>query len=120
LVVSFAITISNFLATFVAVSYFYALLHLTPRIEDKGFFHAAFVRWPLLYALSASLILTFWSWLVVFAVIVLRAVRRLRIVFDWFNQKSDIERKPLQSIGLVTGALVAAGYWVAEMTRYFV
>jgi hypothetical protein len=43
----------------------------------------------------------------------IRAARRFDIGFDWFNRKFDIEKKPLQSIGLVAGALVAAVYWVA-------
>ena len=42
-----------------------------------------------------------------------RSARRLDIGFDWFNRKFDIEKKPLQSIGLVAGALVAVLYWAA-------
>ena len=43
----------------------------------------------------------------------IRAARRFDIGFDWFNRKFDIENKPLQSIGLVAGALVAVVYWAA-------
>jgi hypothetical protein len=43
----------------------------------------------------------------------LKAARRFDIGFDWFNRKFDIEKKPLQSIGLVAGALVAVAYWAA-------
>ena len=43
----------------------------------------------------------------------LKAARRFDIGFEWFNRKFDVEKKPLQSIGLVAGALVAVGYWVA-------
>jgi hypothetical protein len=31
----------------------------------------------------------------------LKSTRRLDSGFDWFNRKFDIEKKPLQSIGLV-------------------
>jgi hypothetical protein len=43
----------------------------------------------------------------------IKTARRLDIGFDSFNRKLDIERHPLQSIGLVAGALVAAAYWAA-------
>lgn len=33
--------------------------------------------------------------------------------FNWFNRKFDIEKKPLQSIGLVAGAIAAVLYWAA-------
>jgi hypothetical protein len=39
--------------------------------------------------------------------------RRFDIGCGWFNRKFDIEKKPLQSIGLVAGALVAVVYWAA-------
>lgn len=54
--------------------------------------------WLDLYAISGSL---------------LKAARRFDIGFGWFNRKFDIETKPLQSIGLVAGALVAVVYWAA-------
>jgi hypothetical protein len=41
----------------------------------------------------------------------LRLVCQFDIGFDWFNRHFDIEKKPLQSIGLVAGALVAIVYW---------
>jgi hypothetical protein len=43
----------------------------------------------------------------------LKAARRFDIGFEWFNRKFDIEKKPLQCIGLVAGALVAVVYWAA-------
>jgi hypothetical protein len=43
-----------------------------------------------------------WLWLYAGSGFFLRAARRF-----------DIEKKPLQSIGLVAGALVAMGYWAA-------
>jgi hypothetical protein len=45
--------------------------------------------------------------------LLLKAARRFDIGFDWFNRHFDIENKPLQSIGLVAGALVAIVYWAA-------
>jgi len=59
-----------------------------------------------------------WLWLYAGAGFLLKAVRRLDIGFDWFNRKFDIEKKPLQSIGLVAGTLVAVVYWaVAIVSR---
>jgi hypothetical protein len=50
----------------------------------------------------------------------LKAARRFDIGFEWFNRKFDIEKKPLQSIGLVAGALVAVVYWVAVIVSRIV
>jgi len=44
---------------------------------------------------------------------VCRGRRGYDLGFDWFNRHFDIEKKPLQSIGLVAGALVAVVYWTA-------
>jgi len=52
-------------------------------------------------------------WLYAGSGFLLKAARRFDIGFDWFNRKFDIEKKPLQSIGLVAGALVAVVYWAA-------
>jgi hypothetical protein len=54
-------------------------------------------------------------WLCVYAGsgFLLKIARRLDIGFEWFNRKFDIEDRPLQSIGLVSGVLVAAVYWGA-------
>jgi hypothetical protein len=52
-----------------------------------------------------------WLWLYAGAGFLLKAARRFDVVFQWFNRKVDIEKKPLQAIGLVAGALVALFYW---------
>jgi|SRR5579862_6674619 len=54
-----------------------------------------------------------WLWLYAGSGFLLKAARRFDIGFDWFNRHFDIEKKPLQSIGLVAGALVAVVYWTA-------
>ena len=54
-----------------------------------------------------------WLWLYAGSGFILKVARRFDIGFEWFNRKFDIEKKPLQSIGLVAGALVAMVYWVA-------
>jgi hypothetical protein len=67
-------------------------------------FYPAFFggTWFLLYAGSGFL---------------LKAARRFDVGFEWFNRKFDIEKKPLQSIGLVAGALVALTYWGVMILR---
>ena len=52
-----------------------------------------------------------WLWLYAGSGFLLKAARRFDIGFDWFNRHFDIEKKPLQCIGLVAGALVAVVYW---------
>jgi len=54
-----------------------------------------------------------WLWLYAGSGFLLKAARRFDIGFEWFNRKFDIEKKPLQCIGLVAGALVAVVYWAA-------
>lgn len=54
-----------------------------------------------------------WLWLYAGSGFLLKAARRFDLGFDWFNRKFDIEKKPLQSIGMVAGALVAVVYWTA-------
>ena len=54
-----------------------------------------------------------WLWLYAGSGFLLKAARRFDLGFDWFNRKFDIEKKPLQCIGLVAGALVAVVYWTA-------
>jgi hypothetical protein len=61
-----------------------------------------------------------WLWLYAGSGYLLRAARRFDIGLDWFNRTFDIEKKPLQSIGLVAGALVAVLYWTAAIIRHFV
>uniref|UniRef100_Q01SW5 Uncharacterized protein n=1 Tax=Solibacter usitatus (strain Ellin6076) TaxID=234267 RepID=Q01SW5_SOLUE len=54
-----------------------------------------------------------WIWLPFVSGFLLKAARRFHVGFDWFNRRFDIEKKPLQSIGLVAGTLVAVMYWTA-------
>jgi hypothetical protein len=61
-----------------------------------------------------------WLWLYAASGLILKAARRFDIGFQWFNRKFDIEKKPLSSIGLVAGCLVALLYWTAALIRHFV
>jgi hypothetical protein len=54
-----------------------------------------------------------WLWLYAGSGFILKTARRFDVGFEWFNRKFDIEKKPLRSIGLVAGALVAVIYWAA-------
>lgn len=69
-----------------------------------------------LYPLLVPPLLTsVWLWLYAGSGFLLKAARRFDIGFDWFNRHIDIEKKPLQSIGLVAGVLVAVVYWAAVL-----
>ena len=61
-----------------------------------------------------------WLWLYAGAGFLLKAACRFDIGFDWFNRKFDIEKKPLQSIGLVSGAIVAMVYWSAVVMSHLI
>jgi len=59
-----------------------------------------------------------WLWLYAGSGFILKAARRFDIGFDWFSRKVDIEKKPLQSMGLVSGVLVAVVYWAAVIVEH--
>jgi hypothetical protein len=60
-----------------------------------------------------------WLWLYAGSGFLIKAARRFDIGFDWFNRKFDVERKPLQSIGLVSGCIVAIVYWTTALVHYY-
>jgi hypothetical protein len=53
-----------------------------------------------------------WLWLYAGSGFLLKMAKRFDLGFSWFNRHFDIEKKPLQSIGLVSGGLVACAYWI--------
>jgi hypothetical protein len=61
-----------------------------------------------------------WLWLYAGSGFLLKFARRFDIGFEWFNRKFDIEKKPLQSIGLVAGALAALVYWTVVIVSRLV
>jgi hypothetical protein len=63
--------------------------------------------------LFPALVSRTWLWLYVGSGFLLKAARRFDVGFDWLNRKFDLEKKPLQAIALVAGALVALVYWGA-------
>ena len=66
----------------------------------------------------ASYFTSIWLWLYAASGFLLKAARRFDFGFEWFNRRFDIEKKPLQSIGLVAGALlVAVAYWAAVIVN---
>jgi hypothetical protein len=58
-----------------------------------------------------AFITSIWLWLYAGAGFLLKGARRFDRLVDWMNTHMDIEKKPLQSIGLVAGALVTLVYW---------
>lgn len=58
-----------------------------------------------------------WLWLYTGSGFLIRAARRFNVGFGWFNRNFDVEHKPLQSIGLVSGALVALMFWALLIAR---
>jgi hypothetical protein len=78
---------------------------------DSQVVRAAVHNFPFPSTLMAALVSTSWMWLYGTAALLLHFMHRFDIGFDWFNRKFDIEKKPLESIGLISGALVAVLYW---------
>jgi hypothetical protein len=59
-----------------------------------------------------SVLMSAWIWLYVLAGIFIKLGRRFDLGFAWFNKHMNIEEKPLQSIGIVLGGIVAVICWV--------
>lgn len=53
-----------------------------------------------------------WVWMYVASGFVLKAANRFDDAFSWFSKHFDIENKPLQSLGLVAGAMSTIAYWL--------
>jgi hypothetical protein len=69
--------------------------------------------WPLWF--YPAFFTSVWLWLYAGAGFLLRASRRFDLGFEWFNRKFDIEKKPLQAIGLVAGTVLALVWWSAAI-----
>ena len=67
----------------------------------------------LLFPILPLLFCTLWLDLYAVSGYFIKLSRRFDIGFGWFNRKFDIEKKPLQSLGLVAGSIVALAYWAA-------
>jgi hypothetical protein len=87
------------------------LLHF-PRFYS-GFISDAFNSENRLLYVYAGCFTSIWLWLYALSGFLLKAAHQFDIGFQWFNRRFDIEKKPLSSIGLVAGALVALVYWAA-------
>ena len=70
------------------------------------------------YLLLPPFVASIWLWLYAGSGFLLKAARRFDLGFQWFNRKFDIEKKPLQAIGLVAGSLVAIIYWGFALTMH--
>lgn len=78
---------------------FYALVKFFDSVGDR------------LTEVFPAFFTSIWLWLYAGSGFLLKAARRFDVGFSWFNRHFDIEKKPLQSTGLVTGATVAVVYW---------
>jgi hypothetical protein len=86
---------------------------MTQKIIAVGFGNASAVLfYPAFFT-------SIWLWLYAGSGFILKAARRFDIGFEWFNRKFDIEHHPLQSLGLIAGALVALAYWTAATVKHF-
>jgi hypothetical protein len=84
-----------------------------PLSEPYEVLFASLLDYSMYLWLLPGFVTSIWLWLYAGSGFLLKAARRFDIGFEWFNRHCDIEKKPLQSIGLVAGALVALVYWSA-------
>jgi hypothetical protein len=96
--------LTDFILTFVSTGFQNLIKGWTMPVA--GYAHRPELFFPAFFT-------SIWLWLYAGSGFLLKAARRFDLGFDWFNRHFDIEKKPLQSIGLVAGALVAVVYWTA-------
>jgi hypothetical protein len=84
----------------------YVFMHPAFIVQSVNSGHLWFLVYPAFFT-------SIWLWLYAGSGFILKAARRFDVGFAWFNRRFDIEKRPLQSIGLVAGALVAVVYWAA-------
>jgi hypothetical protein len=75
------------------------------------------ITWDVIILLPL-LLTSAWLWLHAASGLLLSGVHRFDVGFQWFNRRFDIEKKPLQSIGLVGGTLVASTYWLVAILSH--
>ena len=64
-----------------------------------------------------AIITSVWIWFYAGSGLVIKLAHRLKIGLHWFNAHMDIEKHPLQSIGLVSGCIVAVAYWTVALAH---
>jgi hypothetical protein len=74
---------------------------------------------PLSALLYPAFFTNVWAALYVIAGILINTGTRGASAFAWFKQTFDIEKKPLQAIGVLAGSVVALLYWSAVVVRSF-
>ena len=72
------------------------------------------------YCLMAAFFTSIWLWLYAASGFALKAARRFDLGFQWFNSHFDIDKKPLQAMGILAGAIVAVVYWIVALGWYLV
>lgn len=85
-----------------------------------GVVAARAVDWIIMASTGFPLYLaTLWLGLYAASGFLVKAFRHFDIGFQWLNRRFDTENKPLKSIGLVAGVLVAVVYWTAVIVSRF-
>jgi len=125
LTVDFVVTYA--IGLFATVFVFWSLLALAHNLSFAYTVHGAvemltscFTRWRLpglahfeTFWFFPAFFTSIWLWLYAGSGFILKGARHFDRYLGWFNRRFDIEHKPLQSIGLVSGALMACVYWSA-------
>lgn len=68
----------------------------------------------------STFLTSFWLCLYAGSECLVKTARRFDTGFEWLNGKVDIEKKPLQCIGLAAGTIVALVFWAAMIVRRLV
>lgn len=120
LVVAFLILLDFAVALSIAIGgyllYDYAFISAQHRIDDLRILHVVPTlksrhgMAPLSAILYPAFFTTVWVTLYGLSGLLLKFTKRIGGWLSWFNKCFDIENKPLQSIGLIAGPLVAAVY----------
>jgi len=115
ILLDFGVTLAIAVGTFLL--YDYAFISAERRKDDLQLLHEGPTldsrpgMAPLSAVLYPAFFTTIWVTLYGMSGLALKLERRMGRGLGWFNRRFDIEKKPVQSIGLVAGLLVALAYW---------
>lgn len=92
---------------------------MLPRLESLPLMDDQLLPSRTIPTYGSALFTSIWLYTYALAGFTVRAIQRLDTGFYWLHSHFDLDKKPLQVIGMVAGPLVAAACWTCGALVYF-